>query len=73
MDARERVRRLVELAGPQGLTGFEIGEITGLWPHRLYPALLYLERGGMLVSDWDGGLKPRHRRYWLPYYAVKAA
>lgn len=73
MDTKERVRRLVELAGPRGLTGFEIGEICGLGSWRLYPALAANEANGTLVSDFDAGIPPRSRRYWLPYYHVKAA
>jgi DNA-binding PadR family transcriptional regulator len=45
--------------------GHRLSEMTGLGPHRLYPALYALERKGLIVGEWADMPKPRLRRYKL--------
>lgn len=48
---------------PEGMSGAEIGEASGLWSAVLYPALSRLEHEGKVISEWAEGDYPRRRIY----------
>jgi predicted transcriptional regulator len=50
---------------PDGLTGSQLQQSTGLWSMRLYTALITLEANGSLKSRWIDGSYPRRRLYHL--------
>ncbi len=65
MKTEGRIRSVLMLAGKNGLTSKEIGDITDTWPGTLYPKLHKMEQEEIIRSDWDDGPKPRTRRYWF--------
>lgn len=61
MKPDSRILALLAREGP-ALTAREIGQITGLWIWRLYPALTRLERNGRVLG-YEGGDRPARVYY----------
>ena len=66
MKKRDKILKLLTLAGPRGLRGSEIIQICGFWSGTAYIHLYRLERGGAIISDWENDSSyPRARFYRL--------
>lgn len=58
MKPRDRILKLLTLAGAHGLRGPEIVNICGFWSGTAYINLYRLERTGEIISDRDNN--PEH-------------
>jgi DNA-binding PadR family transcriptional regulator len=46
-------------------SGAEISQLTGWGSGRIYPALAWFERDGLVYSEWEAMAKPRRRLYLI--------